>query len=687
MIVNEILNPKSIVVLGASNDVHKIGGKVLKNILDNGFKGQVYGVNPKENLVQGIECFSEVSELPNVDLAIIAIAAKYTEEAVNILVNEKKTKAFIILSAGFSEIGEEGRELERRIAGIIDTAGCTLIGPNCIGVLTTNYAGIFAGPVPKFDPKGVDCVSASGATMVFIVESAMQLGLTFSSIFSVGNSAQIGVEEVLEYWDDTFDPATSSRTKLIYMEQVINPQKLLKHARSLVNKGCLIAGIKSGTTEAGSRAVSSHTGALAGSDTATEALFKKAGIVRCNSREELVYVISIMCHKKLDGKNIAVITHAGGPGVMLTDALNKGGMQVPKISGESAEKLLSNLYHGSSVSNPIDFLATGTAEQIGLILDTVDNEFDEIDGSAVIFGTTGMWDVTNVYDMIDEKMKSCRKPIYPIMPSIVQAEKEMEHFKSLGRIAFPDEVAFGNALCKLNNTNKPYDEVDTKLINVEKIRNVIDNAPDGKYLSPEDAGSLFDLAGIDRVKEGTAVSSEEAVQIAQTFGYPVVMKVVGPVHKTDVGGVKLNITDDKMVSDAFRELMSIEGAKCVLLQQMISGQELYIGAKREDKFGHLILCGIGGIFVEVLKDISYGMAPICQDEAKDMIKSIKAYKLIEGTRGKEGVDIDKFAEVIVKLSNLLSIAPEISEMDINPLLGTKSYVTAVDARILIKKYI
>jgi acetyltransferase len=532
---------------------------------------------------------------------------------------------------------------------------------------------------------GCDCVSASGATMVFIVEMAMQLGITFSSIFSVGNSAQIGVEDVLEYWDESFDPKTSSKLKLLYMEQVQNPQKLLKHARSLVNKGCSLAGIKAGTTEAGSRAVSSHTGALAGSDTATDALLRKAGIVRCTSREELVYVIGAMNNKTLKGDRIAVITHAGGPGVMLTDALSKGGMKVPKLSGASSDKLLEQLYHGSSVANPIDFLATGTAEQLGLILDTIENEFDNIDGSVVIFGTTGMFDVTTVYDTINEKMKSCSKPIYPVMPSVIQASREMDHFKGLGRIAFTDEVALGNALCKINSTNKPFSEESSALKQIDEIRKIIDGAKDGSYLTPVDVQNLLDLAGIARVPEAVVLTKEDAIAKTIAMGFPVVMKVVGPLHKSDVGGVVLSVQNEEEVAIHFVDLMKIDNASGVLIQKMIKGQEIYIGAKREESFGHLILCGLGGIFIEVLKDVSYGLAPIGKEEALTMIKSIKAYGLIKGVRGREGVNVDLFADAIVNLSLLLEVAPEIAEMDINPLLGTMQSVTAVDARILIKK--
>lgn len=684
MIVNELLNPNSIVVIGGSNDPGKPGGRILKNIIDGAYDGELFVVNPKENEVQGQKCFKTVEELPQVDLAIMAIPAKLCVDAVKILSETKGTKAFIILSAGFSEVGHEGKELEDKLVSYIDKVGGCLIGPNCIGVLSTRYKGVFAGPIPKLESNGCDFVSGSGATAVFILEVAIPRGLTFASLFSVGNSAQIGVEDVLEYWDETFDPATSSKVKLIYIEEVANPDKLLKHASSLIRKGCKIAAIKAGTTEAGSRAVSSHTGALAGSDLPVEALMKKAGIVRCYSRTELVDVAQIMMHKELKGNNIAIITHAGGPGVLLTDTLDKNGMKVPKIEGDAANELLGKLFHGSSVANPIDFLATGNAEQLGDILDYVENRFDNIDGAAVIFGTTGMFDVSPVYDVLSAKMDECTKPIYGILPSPVQAGDAIAHFQSLGKTNFSDESYFGAALARVFNTPKPAETFELPAIDKAKIRNVIDNAENG-YLSPVKVQELLDAAGIPRAKEFETSSKSEAVDAANELGFPLVMKVIGPVHKSDVGGVKLNIKLIAEVESVFDEMMKIKDASGVLVQPMLSGIELFVGAKREGKFGHLILCGLGGIFIEVLKDVAYGLCPISPAEADSMIKSIKAYGIIKGARGKEGANEAIFADVIVRLSALLQNAPEIFEMDINPLLGTAKAVVAVDARIRIEK--
>ncbi|NCA80947.1 MAG: CoA-binding protein, partial [Sphingobacteriia bacterium] len=369
MVNKQLINPKSIVVIGASNDVSKPGGKILKNILDGNYQGKLMVVNPKETNIQGVKCQNSVNDLPEVDLAILAIAAKYCPETIEVLAKQKNTKAFIILSAGFSEENETGAALEAQIVKTINEVNGALIGPNCTGILTPKHHSIFTLPIPKLDPKGCDFISGSGATACFIMEAGIPKGLTFGNVFSVGNGAQIGVEEILEYFDETFDPETSSRVKLLYIENIDKPEKLLKHATSLVQKGCKIAAIKSGSSEAGSRAASSHTGALASPDVAVEALFRKAGIVRCYGRDDLINVASVFMHPEIKGKNIAIITHAGGPAVMLTDSLSNGGMNIPALEGEAANQLLSKLFAGSSVHNPIDFLATGTAEQLGIIID------------------------------------------------------------------------------------------------------------------------------------------------------------------------------------------------------------------------------------------------------------------------------------------------------------------------------
>ncbi len=685
MITKQLIDPQSIVVVGGSNDVHKPGGKVLKNLIDHKYKGKLYVVNPKNDIVQGIKAYRDVRDLPQVDLAILAIPAKFCPETVEILAFEKNTKAFIVLSAGFAEEGPQGAELERKMVEIVNKAGASLIGPNCIGVLNTNYAGVFTTPIPKLDPNGIDMISGSGATAVFIMESALPKGLTFNSIWSVGNSAQIGVEEILEYMDNTFDPEKSSKVKLLYIEKIERPQKFLKHARSLIQKGCRIAAIKAGSSEAGSRAASSHTGALASSDQAVSALFRKAGIIRCEGREELATVAAILQQKELKGDRIAVVTHAGGPGVMLTDALSNGGLKVPTIDPEIQKDLLEHLFPGSSAANPIDFLATGTAQQLDYILQTCEERCDNIDAMAVIFGTPGLFKVFDAYDVIHKHIVKDKKPIYPIMPSVSEAAEEIKHFQSYGHQSFHDEVLFGKALVKVYKTPRfQVDKSSAADIDRELIRKIIDQATDG-YLPPEQVTQLLDAAAVPRVPERIAYSQQEAVKYSQELGFPVVMKVVGVLHKTDVGGVVLNISDEQQAARAFAKIMEIDGAKAVLIQPMISGIELFVGAKAEEKFGHIVMAGLGGIFVEVLKDVNSALAPVSMDEALWMLDNLKGKKLLEGVRGSKGVDRQKFAQIIVNVGQLVSVAPEIAEMDINPLLADGEKIYAVDARIRVRK--
>ncbi len=685
MINDKLLNPKSVVVVGGSEDITKPGGKVLKNLIDGDFDGDLYVVNPKLDEVQGIKSYRSVDELPQVDCAVLAIAAKFCMQTVEVLTTEKTTGGIIILSAGFSEENDEGAELERRLVDVIDKAGASLIGPNCVGLLNQTYNGIFTTPIPELDSQGVDFISGSGATAVFIMESAVPKGLRFSSVYSVGNSAQIGVEEILKHFDETYVHGVSAPVKLLYIENIDKPEMLYKHASSLIRKGAKIAAIKSGGSEAGSRAASSHTGALASPDVAVEALFRKAGIVRCHGRDELATVASVYMHPIVKGENVAIITHAGGPAVMLTDSLSNGGLNIPHIEGPNAEKLLEKLYPGSSVANPIDFLATGTAEQLGDIIDACENDFDDIDAMAVIFGSPGLTSVYDVYDLLDEKMKSCKKPIYPILPSVINVKDEIDHFIAKGRINFPDEVTFGNALCKVANTADPQkEEIELPKIDEKSVREVIDAADNG-YLNPDSVFKLLDAAGIDRAFERVVDNVDGAIDFANEFGYPLVMKVVGPVHKSDVGGVVLNVKNEETVRKEFDRLMGIKDTYAVLMGEMLSGTEVFIGAKREDKFGHMVLAGLGGIFIEVLHDVNTSISPVSAEEADYMIKNLKSYKIIEGVRGQEGVNQEVLKKQIQRISALVEAAPEIFEMDLNPLMGNSKYVKAVDARIRIEK--
>ena len=698
MINEQLLQPKSIVVIGGSNNVHKPGGSIVRNLINGDYQGELRIVNPKEDTIQGIKAFHDVKDIPQTDLAILVVAAKYCPDYVDYLCAEKGVRAFVIISAGFGEETKAGAALEQHILDTCERYGAALIGPNCIGLLNRHHHSVFTLPIPKLDPNGADFISGSGATAVFILESAVVKGLQFNSVWSIGNGKQIGIEDVLQYMDEHFNPETDSKVKLLYIENISNPDKLLYYASRLIQKGCRIAAIKSGSSESGSRAASSHTGAIASSDAAVEALFRKAGIVRCFSREELtttgcIFMVTSHLKTPLSSlNNFAIVTHAGGPGVMLTDALSKGGLNVPKIERPMADELKAQLFPGSSVTNPIDFLATGTPAQLGTIIDYCEHKLDQIDAIAVIYGTPGLTQLYEAYSILDQKIRECKKPIFPILPSMVTAGPEVADFLAKGHVNFSDEVTLASTLSQIMRTPQPAThEVELYGVNISQLHSILFReigrlkfeGKDSGWLAPNAVRDILTCAGIQMVPEKVSHSKEELTDFAARIGYPVVAKVVGPIHKSDVGGVALNIRTAEHLALEFDRMMQIEGATDVMVQKMLKGTELFIGAKYEERFGHVVLCGLGGIFVEVLKDVSSGLAPLTYPEAYSMIHSLRGYKIIKGTRGQKGVNEQKYAEIIVRLSTLLRFATEIKEIDINPLLADEHSVTAVDARIRI----
>lgn len=683
MIRPELIAPKSIAIIGASENTSKPGGKLLQNIIKGKFKGVIYAVNKKPVHVKGANYVSDIGQVESAELAIISIPAKECLEAIRKLI-QKGTRAFIIFSAGFSEADEAGKKLDKELVKMINDAHATLIGPNCIGVINQVYKGVFTSPIPAYDPLGCELISSSGATAVFIMESALQTGLRFSNIYSIGNASQTGVEEILEYMDQSFDPHKSPKVKLLYLEQIRNPFKFIKHAVSLRKKGCRIAAIKSGYSEAGSRAASSHTGALTTSDVVIRALFKKCGIVYCSSRDELIAVASIFQTKELKGNNIAIITHAGGSAVMLTDTLTTRGMNVPLFSPEDTSTLQSQLNPGSSVRNPIDFLATGSAEQLGVIIDFCE-QYKPVDGMVVVFGSPGLFNVKDVYEILESKINSCTKPIFPVLPSIINAQKEIKQFLSKGRVNFPDEVNLGKALAAAFASRQILSEhVALPEMDFPAIRAVINSSSSG-FLPATACRELLEAARIDLVKQEEFSDKNQIPLIITKLRFPIVMKVTGPVHKTEVGGVILNISTTEQAIDAFDTLIKIPGANGVLVQQMLKGEELYCGAVKQGNFGHVVLCGLGGIFLELLEDTASALAPMSEEEVLSMVESLKGYPVIKGYRNKKGLNKKKYVDLIIRVGALVHIAPEIAELDLNPILADDKQMTVVDVRIKIEK--
>jgi acetyltransferase len=370
---------------------------------------------------------------------------------------------------------------------------------------------------------------------------------------------------------------------------------------------------------------------------------------------------------------------------MLTDVLEKGHMKVPQLKGPDADQLLTHLYPGSSTSNPIDILATGNAEQVGTCIDFCEKSFSEIDGIVVIFGTPGLAPVFDVYEVLDEKMHVCSKPIFPVLPSVTTAREEVKAFLKKGHINFPDEVLFGEALAKIHGTpspagSKPFMEG----VDIHTIRTLIDQAGEG-YLTPGQVRKVLHAAGIPAVEDYIVADESSLEDAVRKVGYPLVMKVIGPAHKSDVGGVVLGIDNDIDLMGSYQELTGMEGVTGILVQPMIEGMELFAGAVYEPSFGHLIMCGIGGIHVEALKDLATGLAPLTMAEASNMIRSLKSYAMLEGMRGQPGIDTEAYGEILVRLSGVLRYATEIVELDFNPIIGKGNRLTVVDARIRIAK--
>lgn len=685
MLHQKLINPKSIAIIGGSVHTDHIGGSVLSNLIEQGYQGDLYVVNPKEDEVQGIRSYRDSALLPATDLAIIAIPAKEIPPVVDILVSDKATKAFIIYTAGFSELDENGAALEREITKTISKAGGSLLGPNNIGMINQHYAGIFTKPVPVIDKKGVDFISASGATAVFTLEAAHQIGLRFSGLYTVGNSPQIGVEEILEYLDQSFDIHKSSRVKMLYIEGIKDPEKLLKHALSLKQKGCSIIALKSGITSKGQAAAASHTGAMVNPNIFVDALFNKAAIIKCNSRYELVYCAALLHITQLKPMNWGIITHAGGPGVILTDTLSKNNLVVPDLSFDHQVALKNLLFKGAATKNPIDILATGTAEQLDHILDYCENEVEEFDALAVIFGSPGLGSVKEAYQVIHKKIKECKKPVYAILPSVVNVEKDIREFVNQGNIAFYDEHLFATCVAKIVNT--PHRKTTDELSDANRdntIRDLIKTFPAG-FLNPKDTFKLMEKAGIPLAKQLLIHHTSELDKISKSLEFPVVAKVIGPLHKSDVQGVVTNIRNTDDLKSNYEKLISITGAEGVLVQEMIHGKEVFIGGKRAPGFPPLVMCGAGGIYIETLKDYSFALAPVDIDNAKFLVDQLSITPILKGIRGEPPCHLKGFYKTIEKVSSLLQTVPEIAELDINPLIINQDGITAVDARVRIEK--
>ncbi len=672
--------------MGASHDPMKPGGRVIKAILEHDYRGALWAVNPKTGSILGLPTFKSIEALPAApDLALIAIPAPLVVSALRDLAR-KGGRAAIILTSGFGEKDAAGKRLEQEMLRIARDADMTLIGPNCSGFMTPCYKGKFAGLVPTLKGRAVDFISGSGATVDYVMEQASGRGLSFGSVVNLGNSIQMGVEDLLALYDEHYGPE-HARILMLYMESVKKPGMLLRHARSLQRKGCMLVGIKSGVSEAGRKAAASHTGAMATDDTAVQALFEKAGIIRVRSKAELIDVACVLhaARGPLSGKRACIVTDAGGPGVMLSDELSRLGIELSVLSDRTMERLRTILPPESSVSNPIDCLPSRTGKQIESVLRVLaEQEHGNIDVIAVITGDSGMSDNWEIYEAILKAMRESSIPVIPVLSSAMTSMRQIARFSESGGVYFPDEVQLGAALGKVAGWIPPDDSfpaVDD--YSPDAIRAIL--AGQRGMLAPDAALSLLRAAGYRLPRQRVTTRVEDLGAVCSAIGFPLVLKGVGPLHKSDVGGVRTGVRNAAEAQDVWRELMAIEGVTGVLVQEQVEGTEVILGASHAGDFGHLILFGLGGIHTEVMQDIRFALAPVTRSESIRMIRSIRAFPLLQGVRGQRGVSLDLLADYLMRLGRLVTDFPEIKELDLNPVKGFGADLVVVDARIIVDR--
>ncbi|MFO7709716.1 MAG: acetate--CoA ligase family protein [Desulfobacterales bacterium] len=676
--------PRSLAVVGASANPAKPGGRLIRNLLQNEYAGTLWAVNPS-NPIPGVATVACVDDLPAApDLALIAIPAPEVHSVIAALAR-KGARAAIVMSAGFGEMSLAGKAEEQRLLVLAQEAGMTLVGPNCSGFLTPAYAGKFAGILTRPIPGRIDLVCGSGATMDFVVEQALVRGLAFSHTVNLGNSIQVGIEEILGLLDHNFGPA-SARIILLYIELIQKPVDLLRHARSLAEKGCTLIGIKSGVTSAGARAALSHTGAMATPDRAVQALFDKAGIIRVGSKTEMIDIACVLTASggPIRGNRACVVTSAGGPGVMLADELHRQGFHLPALQEGTREQLRAMLPPEATVANPLDCLPSKDGLRTRRILGLLNaDEKQRLDVIVTIDGAAGIVDEGQIFRETLQAARTGSLPIVPVICSATTSAATLAAFKVEGGVYLDDEVSAGRALGRI--LNRP------RLFPPPGGLQDYDPAAVGAAVSgwtgvasPCAVEAVLSAAGFRLPPQIVAATPAELKRACAQIGFPLVLKAAGVLHKSDVNGVRVGVANRRRAEHVFAELAAIPGAVGVMVQKMIAGTEVILGAVREEGFGHVVMVGLGGIHAEVIDDAAFGLAPLSAEEALNLIRRIRGFPLIQGVRGSKGVSLDALADALTRLSCLVVDAPAIAEIDLNPLKGTGNELFAVDARLVVR---
>ncbi len=699
MTLQSFFDPKSVAIVGASRQKGKVGYEILTNLVAGSYGGKIFPINPKADSIEGIQCYPDlvsIGEVPDLVIIIVpaALVPSVMDECVRVHV-----KSVIIITAGFKEVGPEGKKLEEEVVRIARRGGIRFIGPNCLGVISPPHKlnASFGGDLPV--PGGIGYVSQSGALLAAILDLANANSIGFSSLVSIGNKADIDELDIIQAFGDQRD----TRVVAGYLESITDGDVFVREAEQISDHKPILL-MKSGGTEAGARAASSHTGSLAGGEVAYESAFRRAGVIRCDSIKEQFDFAQAFANQPLpEGASVAIITNAGGPGIMAADAVEERGLTFAKLSDDTKKRLAEALPPAANVQNPVDVLGDALADRYEFALGVV---LDDPNVNSVIVLLTPQA-MTQAKETAEAIVKiAAQKQGKPILACFLGARKVEDGVRVLRRGNIPQYDSPESAVATLKVMvdhvrwrNRPKRVVRLFSVNRRKVETIVERHLRQGILDigEAEAKEIIEAYGFATPRGSLAATAEQAANIANQLGYPVVLKIWSPdiLHKSDVGGVKVGIRSEQEVKDAFDLMMYRIPKKRpdahilgVLVQEMVrSGKEVIIGMHRDPHFGPLMMFGMGGIMVEVLKDVAFYLAPLTAEEAKQMLLNTKTYHILKGVRGQEGVDIEAIAEGLQRVSQLVTEFPEIKEMDINPFVVGAPGTTpiAVDARISLEK--
>ena len=694
--LESFFEPQSVAIVGASRDPEKLGYAVLANLKEGGYSGDLYPVNPKADEILDLQAYPSVLDIPGpVELAVIVIPYKFVP-AVLEQCGQKGISAVVVISAGFREAGREGLERERELIEIADRYNMRLIGPNCLGVIDTGTPlnASFAAGMPPSGP--IDFMSQSGALGTAVLDMAMAGRIGFSKFVSLGNKADVSEIDLLEAWGS--DPV--SRVILIYVEGVPDGQKFIEVARKVTRDKPVVA-IKSGVTASGSRAVSSHTGSLAGSEAAYKAAFRQAGVIRATSMERVFdYARAFAYQPLLKGDRIGIVTNAGGPGILATDALEHAGLEIPRLGRETTIALSDYLPGAASAANPVDVLGDALADRYEYAVRRVLDD-SNVDGVIVIVTPQAMTEIEETAHAVGQMAQQADKPVLACFMGEARINAGVDVLWQYGVPNYPFPERAAAALAAMSEyrieRDRPLYEAESCVTCIPRVRELFDQVrAEGRIsIGDAEAWTVLESYGFNVPKSRLAKTPEEAIEIAEEIGYPVVMKIASPdiLHKTDVGGVRLDLRSPNDVRDSFdlmvyRAERYVPGAQiwgCQVQQMVSGGREILLGMSRDPQFGPLVAFGLGGIYVEALKDVSFRVAPFSRREADEMIREIRSYPLLEGVRGEQPADHEAMVDALLRISQLVTDFPEIVELDVNPLMVFEQGrgAMAIDMRLVL----